>query len=509
MKKLLYTTIATFVVLTMVLSLWACKGTEPTPDTSKNETPQVYAEAKTIAETYAAAVHDVPTISDYTVPADFDLNTIRLEIWTPETGWTADLANAPFDETRPTIIHSHGQGRNGYMFTPQALYNGGYNVISFLWGCMSDDELEPIEQKIWQRIEKYVRYDVDGSGVEHSVYVKTTEFDCTVPELYVARYCDFFALHPDYNMPIRLTGHSYGGQLNFALASYMTTLFLEGRLPARLLPERYTLLDPYFDNLPMDFECRWLGETIHFSSVGAAIYCIDKILAPNNVAIEMLRTSPLVELATIMGVADDDAPDYFVDLKPLFRVTELKNVNELREQFDDMTVGMGFWHTIANDFYFSPQAKELYYDAASELIFGRETPAEFVLATRGMHFDLWVDEVDYAQYQNVRVARTVTDAETDDVCILAGLVTRDADGDGVADEKAAERLIGASVVLTDDATGEKQTYSTVNGFYRFDVLRDHTYTLQVHAGGYASSEVVKVSTAQSFCTTRNFSLAKQ
>lgn len=475
-------------------------GTIGCGNTPNEPVPVAFNDAATAAETYAGEVHDVPTISDYTVPEAFDLSTIRFAFWSPSTGWTEDVDNAPFDESRPTIIHSHGQGGDAHMFTPRAMYDAGYNVISFLWGCLSDDELEPIEQKIWNRIEKYIDY---SNGQSEIIY--TDGFDCTITELYVARYCDFFALHPNYNQPIRLTGHSYGGQLNFALSAYITTLFQAGRLPGRLLPERYTLLDPYFDTLQLDFDCRWLGQTFRYSSVQAAIYCMQNILIPNNIAIEMLRTSPLVEV--INGIVADDAPDYFTELKPLFRLTELKNTNELRLQFDNMAEGMGFWHTIANDFYFSPQADNIYYDEDGEMIFGRETPAAFVLATRQMHFDFWVDNDDYNQYQNVRVERTITE-DNEDLTIIAGLVMQDADGDGTPNDKACYRLSNVCVKLIDNATGEIKAVQTNNGFYRFEAERGHTYTVETHAGNYVDATQT-VEAQNDFCFVRNFALTRK
>lgn len=452
-----------------------------------------YEDATTTADVQADLEIRQPTMSDYTLDPQFDASTVRFAFYSPDTGWVEDVNNAPFDETKPTVIYSHGQGGDSRMFTPEGMYNEGYNVISFLWGCMADDALTPIEQKIWQRIAQYTVYE-NGK----TVFVKSDKFDCTVTELFVARYCDFFALHPQYNMPIRLAGHSYGGQLTFALATYMTTLAQENRLSARLIPERYTLLDPYFDNQIIDFECRWLGRTLHYSSVGSAIYAYTNILAPNNIAIEMLRTSPLVEMATVMGVGDDNAPDYFAELKPLFRVVELNNINELRDQLVartddmhlDMTAAMGYWHSVANHFYWSPRAKSVYTNEDGVVIFGRENAASLVLATRGMHFDWWIDEEAVERFENVTMARTITEDEdgntNENDTVLAGLVMADANGNGKADDKACNRLTNATVIITDNATKQSTEIKTVSGYYRFEATRGATYTVEVHAGNYQS-----------------------
>lgn len=517
MKRILIVLTVIILCVCMVFAAFACKDKTPAetkPAGEQNGTPDQSAEvtpisAVTLAEANAAQVSDVPTIADCTVGEGFDIGTVRFAFYSPETGWTEDVANAPFDESKPTVIHSHGQGADGYMFTPDALYDEGFNVISFLWGTLSDDmDVLRIELRIWQLIEDYVDYGDNGNVRE------AAGFNCTVPEIFAARYCDFFALHPDYNLPIRLTGHSYGGQLTFALSTYFTKLFLSHRLPARLLPERYTLLDPYFDNYAQDFDCRWLGVKVPYSSVGMALYCLENVITPNNVAIEMLRTSNLVELACIMGIDDDNSPDYFTQMKPLFRVVELANKNELRNQFSSSITGSGFLHTIANDFYFSPNARTLYADADGVAIFGRANSASLVLATRGMRFDFNVDQEDYRRYENVTVWRTQHEAveemsaeEFDAYTVVSGIVARDANANGTMDEKAAERLTGVTVILKDQADGSVQTATTASGFYSFRVKRGATYTLTLKAENY--QEKTATVTASSFVNLADFALAKK
>ncbi len=501
MKRFLCILLVAALALCVGLSAAACNTAAP-QDKDGDATPAQTKVAKTMAEQYAAEAQDVPGIADYHTDPAFDLGTVRFAFYSPATGWVEDVNAAPFDESKPTVIHSHGQGADGYMFYPDTLYDAGYNVISFLWGHLSDDmDVTVIEQRIWSKIPSYVQYDAAGK----SNIVQSTGFDCSVPELWVARYCDFFALHPNYDQPIRLSGHSYGGQLTLALAAYITTLFEANRLPANLLPERYTLLDPYFDNYPQSFECHWLDRTIDFSSVGAALYCLDNIIFPKNVAVEMLRTSNLVELGCIMGVGEENAPDYFSQMKPRMRVVELENKDALRDQFEDKIYGSGYLHTIANDFYYSPDALPLYGTADGVAVFGRESGASLVLATQGMHFDFCIDEEDYSRYQNVTVKR-LTNKQFADSTVIAGIVAKDANGNGIMDEKAALRLSGVSVCLQDVDTGEKQTLDTVAGFYRFAVERGHQYTLTLTADNLQTA--TKTITADVFLTIADFAMGE-
>lgn len=497
MKRVICIVVISILCLCVALGGVACK---------KEEAPQLAA-AKTLAEQYATANPDTPTITDYTVAEGFDIGTVRFAFYSPSTGWVEDVATAPFDESKPTVIHSHGQGLDGRMFTPDAMYNEGYNVMSFLWGTLSNDmDVLRIERRLWQRITSYA---VSATESKCAIVEAEEGFNCTVPELYLARYCDFFALHPNYNQPIQLSGHSYGGQLIMALSTYMTKLFLEGRLPANLLPERYIMLDPYFDNYNQQFQCGWLGTTIEYSSMGAAMYCMDNYLFPNNVAIEMLRTSDLVELAAIMSFDDEAAPEYFTQIKPRLRVVELANKNELRNQFDNVITGSGFLHTVANDFYFSPNALSLYSDADGVAIFGRANSASLILATQGMQFDLRIDEENYRHYENVTVERHVFEDEWGDpipqATVVAGIVVRDANGDGKANEKACERLDGVVVTLTDKATGISQTATTKGGAYRFEVKEGGSYTLSFASANY-EAKTLDV-TASAFVNVADFALA--
>lgn len=439
--------------------------------------------ATTLKEEYEGNNVNMPTISDYVVDDNFDLNLVKFAFFSPSTGWTYDVENAPFDENRPTFIYAHGQGGDCPMSTPEDIYNLGYNVINFLWGTFSNDDLFSIEYKIWDNIQRFV-LDENGKDVIH----ESDKFNCTVPELYVARYCDFFSLHPNYNKPIRFIGHSYGSQLTMATSAYITKLFKDGRLEARLFPERYTLLDPYFDNMDFTFDCKWLEQQLSSSSVGASSYCIDNILFPNNVAIEMLRTSPYVEMSIAMGTTTNENPaDYFALIKNKLRVTELSNSSQIVSQSPNMFEGVGNCHSIATKFYFSGNASNSYYDEDGALIFGREVPASFVLATTGMHFDFTVSEKNYLDFQDMTYSRTITEKNAD-LTMLAGFVCFDENGNSVYDENAGYRLNGIKVELYDEQGILLDATYTSNGYYSFDVERGKNYSLEFSAPNYKTEK---------------------
>ncbi len=457
--------------------------------------------ASTLKENYNQAEVNQPTISDYIVDESFDINLVRFAFYSPETGWTEDPANAPFDENKPTFIFAHGQGSDRHMSTPEDIYNSGYNIINFLWGTFSDDDLFSIEYKIWDNIQRYI---VEENGNE--VIKEVDGFQCTIPELYVARYCDFFALHPNYNKQIRFVGHSYGSQLTLATSALITRLFNTGRLEARLYPERYTLLDPYFDNMDFTFECKWLGCSLPSSSVGACSYCIENLLFPNNVAIEMLRTSPYVEMSIAMGsTTNENAADYVSLIKNRLRVTELSNSSQIVMQSPNMIEGVGNCHSIATNFYFSGNAKEQYVDEDGALIFGREVPASFVLGTTGMHFDFTVSETNYLDFQDMTYSRTVTE-ENKNLTRIAGFVCFDENSNGIYDDNAGNRLDGVKVSLYDKNGKLIDTVLTDKGYYHFDVERNENYTLTFSAKGY--NTVKTVITAKHYINISDIAMSK-
>lgn len=474
MKKIIIT-IFCLISLLLCFSFTAC---DVISDNSGEEP------ASTLKECFSSSTKNQPTISDYVVDDSFNIDLVRFAFYSPETGWTEDVETAPFDENKPTFIYAHGQGSDCHMSTPEDIYNSGYNVINFLWGTFSNDDLFSIEYKIWDNIQRFI---VEEEGKD--VTYEAEGFNCTVPELYVARYCNFFALHPNYNKPIRFIGHSYGSQLTMATSALITKLFNEGRLEARLYPERYTLLDPYFDNMDFTFDCKWLGCTLSSSSVGASSYCIENILFPSNVAIEMLRTSPYVEMSIAMGdTTNENAVNYFTAIKDRLRVTELKNSTQIVSQSPNMIEGIGNCHSIATKFYFSGNASEKYYDEDGALIFGREVPASFILATTGMHFDFTVSENNYLDFQDMTYSRTITE-ENEDFTRIAGLVCFDENNNGIYDENAGNRLNGVCVELYDREGKLVDKVFTDRGYYQFDVERNREYTLVLSAKGYERKEI--------------------
>ena len=236
MKKAVAIILVISLISVLVLSFAACDkqdgtGTETEPEVVLKNAVSISEEHETYQEI---------SITDFTYPQGFDVGLARLEVYNGEENrWEAADENSAFDPNKPTIFFAHGIGTDLHGRNPHAMYAKGYNVISFLWGVFSDNNvsLQNVEVLIWDRITMY--YDKEKSTV-----VMSDGFDCTVAEIYLARYCDFFKQYPGYNQPIIMTGHSYGGQLTCAMSGIMTKYRNEGKMNPAIFPIKYMLIDP-------------------------------------------------------------------------------------------------------------------------------------------------------------------------------------------------------------------------------------------------------------------------
>lgn len=467
MKRIIVLITAIVLLVSMVFCLAGCDNKKPVDNGDKpidgGDKPGIApAHATTMADAYGE--YTLHTYAEYTLDEGFNPDLVRIESYSPATGWVFADENAPFDTQKPTMIFAHGMGTGMHSNDPHFWYESGYNVLNFWWGCMADDELYPIEEKIWQRIKQYrvgdTMYKVDG-------------FDCTMAELYLGRYCDFFALYPSYNMPINMVGHSYGGQLTLAVATIMTMACNEHAFNPAVFPSKFTLLDPYFDNAKIPLESKWLGVEVENSSVGMAGKAID-ILLENNIPVEILRTSPWVRLAAIaMGTVgagkEDVTSEYYQLIQSRLCYTELTNPEVLQRELG-LINGIERMHTISLDLYLDGYTKGA-YEYEGGFVAGRNATPSHILASMGRMYLLTMTDPSH-NYDEYTVVPKLTD-EMDGMARIAGFVY--AEG---APRAAGSRVNGVKVELLKDGAVMDTVSSTHNGFFAFDVEKDGTYALR-------------------------------
>ena len=541
--------IAVVLIATLMTVLFAaCAGADTNKtdeNQTKTETP-VYKNALTIAE--EKAEYNEPTITDYAVDPDFDVSKVRLKIYNG-TGWEAADEDCCFDPDKPTFLFAHGLGPDLHAREPEGIYEKGYNVLSFLRGCLSGNSLGIIKigKCIWENIDCYTTNDKD-------LYT-SDKFDCTVPELYLARYCDFFKNYPGYSKPIIMTGHSYGGQLTTAMSGLMTKYLNEGRLNPRIYPEKFMLIDPYYDTLNVEFNCKWFGQKFTGSSVGAAGAIFDYD-AENNVAIELLRTSPLVELAKYMNMTGSDDGSstiaYTKEVERKVMYVELEDVTQIDKQLSGLYDVGARKHSVAEDFtltvyrenktydvykYKSGEimvgALDVYTDEFGNPLYGKFAPASLDVAQRGMHLDANTNGEDFNNFSEWTISHTYYDEDsinwglvemgeemeeedklymtyswfTEDYSKIAGFVYADVNANGKTDDGASSRLNGVTVELKDANGKTLKTTETKNVYYEFEVEKNKAYTVEIHSLNYADQKATV--TANGACNISDFLAVKK
>ncbi len=184
----------------------------------------------------------------------------------------AGTEGAVFDSEKPTVIFAHGlkseegynrrdvltlwgnteeyfddEGFGEFEFDKnfyQYYIDTGYNVGHFYWSQLSDDELN-CDIKIWSsNTELGMRYfvsDTNGNRVQGDTALNPTKSVAMIFGDEITR-----ALGENYSKSIQLIGHSMGGQLVLATSEYLVESCKAGKIGRNLVPERTTLLDPYF-----------------------------------------------------------------------------------------------------------------------------------------------------------------------------------------------------------------------------------------------------------------------
>ena len=478
--------------------------------------------ACTPATSYEAAMtmkeylgnYDEPTITDYTVAEGFDIARIRLEVYNG-SGWEPADENSSFDPNKPTFIFAHGLGPDLHGRYPEAMYAKGYNVLNFLWGAFSGNKVgvNNVGFLIWDKIDRY-----EINTEEEYALVMAEGFNCTVPELYLARYCDFFKNYPTYSQPIIMTGHSYGGQLTCAMSGLMTKCLNEHKLNPCIYPDKFMLIDPYFDNHNFTYECAWFGETFHGSSIAAGSAILDYDIE-NNTPIEILRTSSYVKMATHWGDVEKPKADVFytsdIEMKVLY--LELKDSETICPGINADDIAR--LHSIAEDFTLTVYreepyekgdvllvgAKDVYTDEYGNVLYGKFAPASYSLAARGIHMDVTTNGSDYNRYDEWTITPTYYDPDyvnqllplseadeayltyswcTEDFSKIAGFVNADENKNGKYDDGASSRLNNVTVILKDTSGKVLQTIKTNRGYYEFKVEKDKDYVVEIHTSNY-------------------------
>ena len=211
--------------------------------------------------------------------------------------------NLYYDPTKPTMLFIHGwqpdqaythrtlmweyeDATTGEMTTfdlAAPWIDAGWNIGVFDWGPFADESnVMEAEAKIWTaRGPRGMRWrDRDGN------YQTEGAPQVSASELLFRTYMDVFA---DYRGPeIRAAGHSMGNQMATALVENVLETLGRGEVSPHLLPDRLTLLDPYWSPPARDF--------LNQASTGDVVRRgIQETMLHEGILVEWYRSSSLTD----------------------------------------------------------------------------------------------------------------------------------------------------------------------------------------------------------------------
>lgn len=418
--------------------------------------------------------YDSISMSDITLPADIDLDELGL-FWANDDGWVRyDSENVPFDENKPIVIFAHGMGTGDFAPNKNEWLSAGYNVGSFLWGEFADDDPYTGQSKVWGIQQGKMRWK-RGNGEFETADIPSH----SIAEIYAACYNDFMAAHDFCGSEIRLYGHSLGGQLTVAVSSYFVTALKSGKMNPNYLPDRISLLDPFFSNLSDSTKVNWLDTTLtDGASVKIALNTV-KELKIIGIAVEYLRSSPWVEMAA------------YADANNNYNEELVKEV--MHCDFDTRFLplkygiydGIQACHILAEDWYGDAISVPIFNDSKEgvedEFGIGPNTPTSYIYARMGNSYatDLNKTEDDFSD--DVQQSLDIEKAK------IAGFAFADDNKNGIMDDRIKCRVSGVAVSLYEKGNDKAiKTFTTdINGYYEFEIeTLDKNYYIKAEAKSY-------------------------
>lgn len=223
------------------------------------------------------------------------------------------------DPAKPTIIFVHGMLTNGHTDMEQFYLNfssgypaefglttehvslchlwllEGWNVGIFHYNRFASEPMPtPIEAKVW------ATDGPEGMRIRHADDTCSPDVSkYSLAEHFVGEYLRAMNLLPETmgDNEIRIAAHSMGGEVMTAGIFLLTEVASAGQLTQKRLPDRYSMLDPYFSvNInvdgswqyigPTDITIRWSGKGLYLNNTGyTLIECLKDITA-NGIAVD-------------------------------------------------------------------------------------------------------------------------------------------------------------------------------------------------------------------------------
>ncbi len=498
----------------MLFGMAAC-GEEPKKSSKKSSDKDLFEQYDEYDKTLAAvgtyyAEEDRPmtkirTLDDIYLPEGLLATGFGMWIYNNATdGWVrtnSEEGRALFRQDKPTFISSHGMGSGAYADDPENFYAAGYNVLAFHWGAYANEVLfDAIVDKVW--IGYRPRWQKEDDSWESN-----DVSDASTVEVYGAYYYDLFKNFPKYSgSSIHLFGHSYGGMLSIGVTNFLITAFKCKLIPAYMLPDKVSMLDPYMMRCSESRQIPWLGKyTPAHGNICEIAYQTALEGKKLGITIQLTRFNLSVAyMAVLHYIADDYEGDLNISYWNF-----INNVvyAHLEQQSIKYIGGLEASHNYGWDWFTEYYTGNVLYDAAATLTqeqalcFGMDYATSFARA--GIKYSINVngtknntdDDIltsffreykydgDDDSYPNSDVLLTETAEERallTGKAKIAGFVYFDRNGNGTMDERLRDHLSGATVVIKDSAGNEILNVVTeINGYYEVEVDTVGEYTVTV------------------------------
>lgn len=243
-----------FIIVILILTILAAGSLLVACKKGGDQTPDTYA----------------VTTDTISVPSDLPDYALKIEWYDRDGNPTAN-----YNPARPTVIIFNGfseYNRKENMTLEASVYSGTDTVVStyiqlnrnlsnywneakfnvgifhyenFVDGAALKETSEAISQKIYNSA--YMTY-IDKSGA----IKRANGFNLTTA--FVSAWLSQMAAHPVAGSDgirmseVRFIGNSYGANLALSASDYLYALFDRGLIPATYLPNRVSILNPYFSN---------------------------------------------------------------------------------------------------------------------------------------------------------------------------------------------------------------------------------------------------------------------
>jgi hypothetical protein len=410
---------------------------------------------------------------------------------------TRSEAISLFDPHKPTMIYIHGmQNEGGAIDDERCAYmapyiQAGYNLLLFRWSQFSD-EASPwdAEGKIWgtnkgtfkEGMLYGMRWRV-ALNQNESDYVSDDVPNASVAEIFGAFYLDFMSRFDYEGSMIEISGHSMGGQVAFAAASFLLTKEQEGLINPSYLPDKVTLFDPYITQIFDGAYCAWLKKPV-------SAYVNDKDGNPEYFAPGIRKFTASIDLMAEIakalkdrGIATQVIPaetGYVYVLAKIYTDDAYKklcdNTVTIRYRSDwvtDRITNFNSFHMAGRNWYIDSVNNKVYADTAMnntpDVTPSARTMLAYAYARMGTSYSMEENLTEDNYADDIFASDNIENAR------IAGFAFYDANGDGIYNERIQARMAGVKVELY-RVDGRKNILvatqiTDASGYYSFDIPR--------------------------------------